>query len=214
VGYRGKVEEQEKARLLRAEGRKLADIAETLGVSKSSVSVWVRDVEFEPRPRRASAHRRPHAQHVAKLAEIAECDRLGVARIGALSDDAFHAAGAALYAGEGAKRQLLFANTDPRMVRFFCAWLRRYFTIEEPRLRMRVYLHENLDIDTAEALWSDITKIPRSQFRAPYRAKSDNTRRKTKHENGCADVSYSCARTHREVMGVVRALLASYAGPG
>ncbi len=214
MGYRGKVEAQEKARAMRAEGRTLLDIAQTLRVSKSSVSVWVRDVEFEPMPRRAPATRRPHPQHLAKLAEIAECDRLGRERVGTLSDDAFLAAGAALYAGEGAKAQLLFANTDPAMVRLFCAWLRRFFVIEEPRLRMRVYLHEGLDIDAAETFWSNTTDIPRAQFRAPYRAPSDETRRKTKHEHGCAYVAYSCARTHREVMGVVRALLASYAGPG
>ena len=43
MGYRGNVEEQEKARALRAQNRTLADIAQILGVSKSSVSLWVRD---------------------------------------------------------------------------------------------------------------------------------------------------------------------------
>ena len=67
MGYRGKVEQQEKARLLRAENRTLADIAETLGVSKSSVSLWVRDVPFTPSKRRYGPQRRPHPQHLAKL---------------------------------------------------------------------------------------------------------------------------------------------------
>jgi hypothetical protein len=116
VGYRGKVELQEKAREFRADGRTLVDIATELGVSKSSVSLWVRNVPFEPRARRAAVDRRPHPQHVAKLAEIAECDRLGLERIGELSDEAFLAAGAALYAGEGSKTdgKVTFANTNPR----------------------------------------------------------------------------------------------------
>jgi hypothetical protein len=156
----------------------------------------------------------PHAQHLAKLAEIAECDRLGVERVGALSDDAFLAAGAALYAGEGAKGQLLFANTDPAMVSFFCAWLRHFFAIDESRLRVRVYLHAGLDLDAAEGFWSATTGVTRSQFRAPYRAKNDATRRRNKHEHGCAYVAYSCSRTHREVMGLVRALLSSGALSG
>src|SRR4051812_48651455 len=147
MGYRGKVEQQEKARLLRAEGRTLLDIAQTLGVAKSSVSLWVRDVEFQVQPRRASAPRRPHPQHLAKLAEIEECDRKGAERIDRLSDDAFLAAGAALYAGEGSKRdgKVTFANTNSEMMAFFCAWLRRYFDVDESRLRARVYLHEGLD---------------------------------------------------------------------
>jgi transposase len=75
VGYRGKVEEQEQARALRAQNRTLADIAETLGVSKSSVSLWVRDVPFTPSPRRYGPHRRPHPAHDAKLRQIEELDR-------------------------------------------------------------------------------------------------------------------------------------------
>lgn len=71
-------------------------------------------------------------------------DAAGRERIGRLSDHAFLAAGAALYAGEGAKGgyEVNFANTDPAMIAFHCAWLRRFFDIDESRLRVRVYLHE------------------------------------------------------------------------
>ena len=51
VGYRGKVREQEEAKRLRAAGRTLQQIADELGVSKSSVSLWVRDVPFTPSKR-------------------------------------------------------------------------------------------------------------------------------------------------------------------
>jgi hypothetical protein len=214
MGYRGKIELREKARLMRAESRTLQDIATTLGVSKSSVSVWVRDVPYEPGPRQPSPNRRPHPQQLAKLAEIADCNRAGIERLGVLSADAFLAAGVALYAGEGAKGALVFANMNPAMIRFFCAWLRQFFDIDEARLRVRVYLHEGLDLDAAEKFWSEITAVPRSQFRAPYRAKADPTMRLTKHEHGCAYVGYYCSRTHREVMGLVGALLTSSAIPG
>jgi hypothetical protein len=216
VGYRGKVELQEKARTLRAAGSTMLDIATGLGVAKSSVSLWVRDVPYESRTRRSPVDRRPHPQHVAKVAEIAECDRRGLERIGRLSDDAFLAAGAALYAGEGSKTQakVTFANTDAAMISFFCAWLRRFFSIDESRLRVRVYLHEGLDLVAAEKSWSAVTGIPRSQFNRPYRAKVDASIRTNKHEHGCAYVDYCCSRTHREIMGLVRALLISGAIPG
>jgi hypothetical protein len=215
MGYRGKVELHEKARLMRAENRTLEGIATTLGVSKSSVSLWVRDIPFEVRQRRR-VERRPHRQHVEKLTEMADCDRLGLQRIGELSDDAFLAAGAALYAGEGSKRdgKVSFANTDPSMVAFFCGWLRRYFVIDETRLRVRVYLHEGLDLDAAEEYWSEVTSVPRVQFNRPYRAKADPTIRRAKHVYGCAYVDYHSSRTHREVMGLVRALLSSPVIPG
>lgn len=216
MGYRGKVEEQGEARRLRAENLTLADIAARLGVSKSSVSIWVRDVPFTPSKRRHGPHRRPHAQRVAKLEQIEALDAEGLALIGRLTEDSFLVAGVALYAGEGSKREhsVVFANTDPAMIRLHCAWLRHFFDIDEARLRMRIYLHEGLDLDAAEAFWSQLTEIPRAQFRAPYRAVADPSIRRNKHEYGCAYVVYSCTRTHRRIMGLVRALLSSGAIPG
>ena len=215
MGYRGKLAEREQARLLRAEGRTVAHIASVLGVSKSSVSLWVRDIPIEVR-RQVPVQRRPHPQHVAKLAEIERCQSGAVDRVGLLSDQAFLAAGAALYAGEGSKTdgKVLFANTNADMVAFFCTWLRQFFAIDEARLRARVYLHEGLDLNAAEEHWSGVASIPRAQFRAPYREKPDRSIRHTKHEHGCVYVYYCCARTHREVMGIVRARLASAAYPG
>jgi hypothetical protein len=216
MGYRGKQEDQEKARRMRAEGRTLADIASTLGVAKSSVSLWVRDVEFTPSPRRTGAQRRPHPFHERKLTEIADLDRQGRDRIGMLTDDAFLAAGAALYAGEGAKCEgaVKFVNSDPAMIKMFCVWLRRYFDVDEARLRAQLYLHQGLDLEAAEAFWSDLTAIPQSQFRAAYRAVPDPSIRRNKHEYGCLSVVYSCTRTHRTIMGMVRALLSPGAIPG
>jgi hypothetical protein len=216
MGYRGKVREQELARELRARGMTLLDIAHELNVSKSSVSLWVRDVPFTPSPRRYGPKQRPNRLRDKRLAEIAAMDAEGLARIGTLSEDAFFVAGVALYAGEGGKTEgeVRFANTDPTMVRFFCAWLRRFFEIEEQRLRVRVYLHMGLDLDDAQQHWSTVTRVPVAQFGKPYRAIADATIRLTKHEYGCAYVSYCCSRTHRAIMGQVRALLSPDAIPG
>jgi hypothetical protein len=216
MGYRGKVEQQERARVLRAENLTLAEIAARLHVSKSSVSVWVRDVPFTPSRRRTAAKRSTHPAHTAKLRQSEELDRLGVDRIGTLSDEAFLVAGVALYAGEGSKTDgaVKFANTDPKMIAFFCAWLRRNFVVDESRLRACVYLHQGLDLDAAEDFWSQLAGIPRTQFTAPYRAPADATIRRTKHRFGCMYVSYSCTTTHRRIRGLVRALLSSSAFPG
>ena len=100
------------------------------------------------------------------------------------------------------------------MVAFFCAWLRRYFPVDESRLRARVYLHQGLDLDAAQQFWSEVTGIPTTQFNRAYRAIPDPSIRSAKHEYGCAYIDYHCSRTHREVMGLVRALLASTPIPG
>ena len=216
MGYRGKLAEQQQARALRAQNVTLADIASVLGVSKSSVSRWVRDVPFTPSKRRTGPKRSTHPARTAKLRQIEELNELGARRIGKLSEDAFLVAGVALYAGEGSKSdgKVVFANTDAQMIAFFCAWLRRFFDVDESRLRVSVYLHEGLDLDAAEEHWSAVTGVPRTQFRAPYRAAANATIRTTKHQFGCAYVVYACSTTHRTIMGLIRALLSSQAIPG
>ena len=100
------------------------------------------------------------------------------------------------------------------MIAFFCCWLRRFFEIDESRLRVRLYLHEGLDLAAAIAYWSEVTAIPATQFAKPYRAVPDPSIRRAKHVHGCVTVSYSCSATHRSVMGLVRALLCDAAIPG
>jgi len=216
MGYRGKLREREEARRLRAEGKTLQEIADLLGVSKSSVSLWVRDVPFIPSKRRYGPRARPHPFHERKLREIAECDAEGIRRIGVLDPAAFLAAGVALYAGEGSKTDgaVKLANTDARIVSFFCTWLRAHFEIDETRLRVRLYLHVGLDLDEAEEFWSEVTGVPRTQFGKAYRAVPDAGIRHNKHVHGCVAVVYGCSRTHRQIMGLMRALLSSEAIPG
>jgi transcriptional regulator with XRE-family HTH domain len=218
MGYRGKLAERQRARELRAEAWTLADIARELGVSKSSVSLWVRDVDFVPNPRRRGHWTKdnPHPLQVAKEHEIERCWRDGVATVGQMSDREFLLVGAALYAGEGFKTgaSLGMANTDPAILSMFVSWLRRYFPIDEARLRVRLYLHEGLDLEAAEAFWSDLLSIPRRQFRTPYRAASDATRRHSKHVNGCPSVTYSSTSGFRRAMGLVRAITSVPALPG
>ena len=100
------------------------------------------------------------------------------------------------------------------MIRFFCAWLRRFFDVDESRLRARVYLHEGLDLERAETFWSALTGVPREQFRQAHRAVPDASIRHNKHKHGCAYVYYCCSKTHRQIMGLHRALLSLDAIPG
>ena len=216
MGYGGKVIEQQRARELRAQTWTLGDIATELGVSKSSVSLWVRDVEFVPSPRRRTRPPRVSSLHHRKLDEIEKMDAAAIGMIGRMNDRELQLVGTALYLGEGFKRdgQVGMANTDPSVLRLFITWLRRCYSIDESRLRVRLYLHEGLDLESAEQFWSVLLRIPRTQFRAPYRAAPDPTRRRSKHVYGCPSVTYCHSTTHRSVMGLVRALSSTDALPG
>ena len=109
MGYRGKLAKRQQARHLRRTGLPLAEIATRLGVSKSSVSLWVRDVEFTPLLRPARGRRRePNALQRRKQAEIDRLLAEGQLRVGRLSEREFLLAGVALYAGRGASGTVNF----------------------------------------------------------------------------------------------------------
>jgi predicted transcriptional regulator len=214
MGYRGKLQERQRARELRARAWTLQEIADELGVAKSSVSLWVRDVEFDPARRRSAATgRRPRGtDHPLRQRKLAEIERLrveGLERVGTLSDREFLMAGLGLYAGDGSKKdgEVKLSNSSEVIVGFFCRWLRRFFEVEESRLRVRLYLHQGLDLAAAVSYWSRVTAVPPDQFGAPYRAVPDASIRHNKHRHGCAHVSYGCTRTQREILGLMAALL-------
>ena len=209
MGYRGKLAEQDEARRLRAGGMTMPEIAASLGVSRSSVSLWTRDVPFAAGPRRHAVGRAPNRLQQAKEAEIAALLEAGRARIGRLTDRDLLVAGTALYAGEGAKTPgaVTLVNSDPRIIAFHLHWLRSCFPVDEARLRVRLYLHEGLDMERAITFWSTLTAIPPSQFTQPHRAIARSGIRHNKHEHGCATVRYACSHTHRSVMGLIGALL-------
>lgn len=217
MGYGGKVPEQRRARELRAESWTVNDIAKELGVSKSSVSLWVRDVEFVPRPRnRGHVSMKPHPMHIAKLEEIERCRREGLERIGVLSDREFLMLGLALYAGEGSKtgHEVKFANSDPRMILTWVTWFRHFFEIDDAKLRVKLYLHDGLDLEAAIEFWAELTAIPPAQFYKPYRAVADPTMRKSKHVMGCPGVGYHSTAVLRRLMGMIEAVTSPTAFPG
>ena len=217
MGYGGKYEEQQRARELRAEAWTLNEIAQELGVSKASVSVWVRDVQFVPRPRNRGHPAGPrHPMRVKKEAEIARLRQQAEQWLSTLSDRDLTMYCLGLYQGEGAKTPgaLSMANTNPMILLMLVTWLRRTFEIDETRLRVRLYLHEGLDIDAATTHWSDVLEIPQDQFHKPYRPAADPSRRSAKHLYGCATLVYSCATTHRTVLAMIEAVSCRFILPG
>lgn len=217
MGYAGKWQERDRARELRAQSWTLQEIADELGVARGTVSVWVRDVAFTPKPRnRGTANQRPHPLHLAKLADLERCRQEAQEWVASMTDRELTAFCLGLYAGEGSKTKSMvgLANTNPALLVAFLTWLRRAFPIDETRLRVIVYLHEGLDIERAVTFWSGLLDIPPTQFGKPYRAVADASRRSTKHEYGCATVRYSCSQTIRRLLAMIEAVTYRVANPG
>jgi hypothetical protein len=211
MGYRGKLDERRRARHLRGAGLPLAEIAARLGVSKSSVSLWVRDVPFQPLPRGTRGRRRqPNALQRRKQAEIDRLVAEGQARIGRLSDREFLVAGVALYAGEGGEVRQHRSPDDRLLLRLASKVLRDRRGAAPgsslPARRARPGRRGGLLVGA--------DRNPAVPVPDPYRAAADPSIRHTKHVHGCMSIDYSCSPTHRSIMGLISALLGDAVTPG
>jgi hypothetical protein len=217
MGYAGKWREREQARELRSQSWTLQRIADELGVAKGTVSVWVRDVDHVANPRNRGHPAGPkHPLRLKREAEIELCRAEASTFAALLGDEALMLFALGLYAGEGAKTQgcVSMANTNPMLLVVFATWLRRSFDIDEARLRVRLYLHDGLDLDAATAYWSALLRVPPEQFQKPYRAAADPSRRTAKHAQGCATLVYASSHLHRRVLAMIDAISCRFAIPG
>jgi predicted transcriptional regulator len=168
-----------KAQRLREQGLGYNQIAAELGVSKSSVSLCVRDL---PRPERLNYEecRRRVAEGVrrywAAQRPVREAQREAVqaaaaVKIGTLNQREFLIAGAIAYWCEGAKNQtynrqdrVIFTNSDPALIAFFLRFLDAA-GVGRDRLIYRVQIHETADVPGAERFWLEMTGADPAQFR-------------------------------------------------
>jgi len=214
-----------KARLLREQGLDYNQIAAELGVSKSSISLWVRDL---PRPERLSyeecrkraaegVHRYWEAERPVREAQREATRAVAAAEIGTLTRRELLIGGAIAYWCEGGKNKpyhrqdrVIFMNSDPGIITFFLRFLDAA-GVDRGRLIYRVQIHESADVAGAEQFWLTLTAATPDQFRrTSLKRHNPKTVRKNVGEayHGClrVDVRQSADLYHR-IEGWVRAAM-------
>ncbi|WP_394816426.1 hypothetical protein [Streptomyces lancefieldiae] len=157
---------RDRARELRLRGWTYDQIQVELGCSKSSISLWVRDL---PKPERrtrtreeasAIARRGWEAKLRVREEERQQTMRQASQEMGTMTDRELFAAGVALYWAEGAKskpysrrERVTFVNSDPNVISVFLAWL-KLLRVDPASLRFAVQIHETADVAGAEAFWA------------------------------------------------------------
>jgi transcriptional regulator with XRE-family HTH domain len=168
-------ERDEARRLRREEGLSVREIQRRLKVSKSSVSLWVRDVPLTAD--QLEALRRINGRHPRQLKAAARNAELGRARRRAYQaegralarrGEALHASGCMLYWAEGDKNRnsARIANSDPEVLRFFVRFVRTYFGVDGARIRVTCNLFaDHLERQReVEQFWLDTLGLPRSSL--------------------------------------------------
>ncbi|MGB2762430.1 MAG: hypothetical protein WBC21_02715 [Minisyncoccales bacterium] len=215
MSYAGKLELKLKARELRKKGLSVKEIQRRLKVSRSSVSLWVRDIRLTKKQLEKLYLNRKTGNlkgsiiaamnKIRKRKEITEkLMKEGKKEIGNLSKRDRFITGIAMYFAEGSKTDghVGFSNSDPRAIKFMADWFREFCKIPEEKFRCSLYIHDNLDEGKAKKFWSELIKLPLSQFRKSYIVKNNPHRlRKVKHIYGVLRVGTGDVNLHRKIIG-------------
>ena len=176
---------------LRLQGKSLREIAKIEKIPLSTVFLWTKFVELSDEQKKLLIEKsleklqrsRKMAQEIKRQGYINKVNlnlSLGKKKIGALSKRERLCVGAALYWGEGFKRDhcLGFANSDSEMIIFFLNWLTEEMKVPVEKIRLRVGINAIFadKLEEIERYWSTITGISKDQFQKPFFQKTEKKR--------------------------------------
>ena len=169
-----KTTERRRARELRRRGWSVRQIEQELGVSRSSVSLWVRDIHLDEIHRRRLERNSRVGQLLAaeRKAERARSVRAEYQLEGrklARTRGTAYAAGCMLYWAEGEKGRntAVLTNSDPHLLAYFARFLRSHFALTDAAMSIRCNLfsdhveHQR----TIEQFWLRAVDLPESGLR-------------------------------------------------
>lgn len=174
-----KSKEKNKALELRQRGESIKDIAKKLRVAKSTVSLWCRDIELTPKQIQRLHEKMvkgsykgrlkgARVQHERRLRQIKQLREEGFKMVDSLSKRDLLLIGAALYWGEGMKKEgrARIANSDPEMVKFIINWFRLIWSIPQNQFTLQILINKihQSRASEVEQYWSNLLRIPRTQF--------------------------------------------------
>lgn len=225
----GKSEEKRQAIALRKQGKTYNEILKNIVVSKSTLSLWLREVSLaKPQKQRLTAkkyaaqQRGGDARRRMRLEEGINIDALCKKDIGKLTDRELFLIGVILYWAEGTKKNgdrvssmIDFANSDPAMVALFVKWLVEFAEVEKTDIQLRLHLHENhKDREIKiKKVWLESTGLPVASFtKTNYKKHNPSTLRKKVDNTYIGLVSVrvkKSTRLNRRILGWIYAIIAT-----
>lgn len=214
-----KTAERDMARTLRREqGLSIKEIERRLGVSRSSVSLWVRDIVLTP-----EQHEALHGENAALYRQLrgqavrsARFRHLRLwwqveGRAAATRGDAVHAAACMLFWAEGSKNRnsAQICNADPEVIRFFVAFLRRYFDVPDDKIRVACNLfadHVERQREV-EQFWLDVVGVPRTSMTKTmvnHYSRYSQKKRRNKLPYGTCRITVSSTRIAQHLYGAIQ----------
>lgn len=210
-----KFEEKQKAVVLRTKGYSLNEISNLLGVAKSSVSVWVRNISLSTTAKQRLLSVIRSGQYIAAEKKksatlnlnnsITQEAKTWIDNIH-ISKDAEKIICAMIYWCEGAKdyrNGIAFTNSDPQLTRLFIDLLEKDFQISRKRAVAVLHLHQYHDHKLQTIYWAKALNISKTQFRKFY-LKPNTGQRTRDNYPGCISLRYYDNILSRKLMAIAK----------
>ena len=151
-----RLKDREKALALRKQEMSYSQIKKILGISKSTLSYWLRDYPLsKERIRELRDHNERRIERFRetmkrkkekRLRKIYKTQKKSILPLKARE---LFIAGLFLYWGEGTKSRkdrLSISNSDPSAIKFFIYWLNKSFKIPTKKMRVGLHLYKDMNI--------------------------------------------------------------------
>jgi transcriptional regulator with XRE-family HTH domain len=173
-----RLKDRERVLTLRKRGMSYSQIKKELNISKSTLSIWLRDYPLSKE--RIRELRDFNEQRIERYREtmrkkkelrLSNFYKQEKAKIFSLSRKELYLAGLFLYWGEGSKTseaRIAISNTDPGIIKFFIFWLKKYWKVPKNKLKIQLHLYIEMNTVKEISFWSKELDIPEKQFIKPY----------------------------------------------
>jgi transcriptional regulator with XRE-family HTH domain len=178
--------DRENVLALRKKGMSYSQIKKELGISKSTLSSWLRDYPLSKE--RIKELRDCSEQRIERFRETMRKkkeEKLKVIyhhqrkALLPLNEQEIFMMGLGLYWGEGTKHRqdgLSVSNTDPAVIKFFIYWLVENLNTPRYKIKIALQLYSDMNIEMEMRFWSETLSIPLVQFSKPYIKKNSSIR--------------------------------------
>jgi len=176
-----KKKEKEAAIKLRKLGFSYNEILEKVAVSKSTLSLWLREIGLAKKQKQRLTEKRRVAQKKAqeacrknRLQRQNKTTAIAKSEIDEMNHRDLLIAGSLLYWAEGAKQKkhnisqrVSFSNSDPYMIVLFNKWVKEICGIGFDDIIYCIYIHKTADVEKSKLFWENIldVKIERIYFK-------------------------------------------------
>lgn len=208
-----KLNEKNQAIRLRKIGESYSAIRTRVKVSKSTLSLWLRDIKLTPE-QKEKIHVTLRQKNAYKGAKVQQKKRIKITkRILAEAKKEFKLffqsplflAGLMLYWAEGDKSDVReavkFSNSDPHIIKLMMQWFRAICKVPNKKFRVTLHIHELHCRKDIKQYWSKLLHLPLTQFYKTQVKPTSLRHRRNRLYNGTCAVIVNNKNLYRRIRG-------------